>query len=98
MSIGRQTRPRRVGKVSEGACGLRQSDVRNGSKADVANTLPPARQRRAGFLDQFGDDRRDRFLALDHPDRLAGHHRPALDIAVDHRAAQRADPRRAMMS
>ena len=34
----------------------------------------------------------DRLLALDHADRLAGHDRAALDIAVDHRAAQRARP------
>ena len=30
--------------------------------------------------------------ARDHADRLAGHHRAGLDIAVDHRAAQRAGP------
>ena len=34
----------------------------------------------------------DRLLGGHHADRLAGHHRAGLDIAVDHRAAQRAGP------
>ena len=38
------------------------------------------------------DDVGDRLLGGDHADRLAGHHRALLDVAVDHRAAQRASP------
>src|SRR4029453_3620643 len=36
--------------------------------------LPARAERRLRFLDQFGDDVGDRLLALDHADRLPGHH------------------------
>src|SRR3546814_11054517 len=41
---------------------------------------------------QCRDDLGDGFFAGDHPDRLARHDAAVLDIAVDHRAAQRARP------
>src|SRR3569832_1313000 len=41
---------------------------------------------------QGGDDIGDRFFLRHHADRLPGHQAAALDIAVDHRAAERAGP------
>ncbi len=41
---------------------------------------------------QFVNDLAGRLLARHHADALAGHERAALDIAVDHRAAQRPRP------
>ena len=49
-------------------------------------------QRRDSLRDQFGDDLRRRLLCRHHADRLAGHDRAILDIAIDHRAPQRAGP------
>ena len=44
------------------------------------------------LFDQVLDDLGGRLFLGDHADALAGHHRAGLDVAVDHRAAQRAGP------
>ena len=49
-------------------------------------------QRVGGLVHQLGEDVGDGRLLLDHADRLAGHDRAGLDVALDHRAAQRAGP------
>ncbi len=51
-----------------------------------------AAERRRRLLDQLRQDLGDRLHLAHQPDALPGHQRAALDVAVDHGAAQRARP------
>src|SRR5579864_7883942 len=69
----------------------RQDSVRTWTPAMRSSCLS-AGQRILAFGEQRGDDLGDRLFLRDHADRLSGHDGAALDVAVDHRAAQRACP------
>src|SRR6185369_5405064 len=75
--------------VSHGVEPMRSADPR---LYRLETILAAALERSGSFVDQLADDVGDRLLAGDPADRLAGHHRAALDVAVDHRAAQRTGP------
>src|SRR3984957_2131342 len=53
---------------------------------------PAAIDRRQRLIDQLIEDLDRTLLAADQPDTLPGHQRPALDIAVDDRTAERPGP------
>src|SRR3982751_753943 len=71
---------------------VRASKAYRGKRGPASRSLAPAFERSGRLIDEFLDDCRDRFLAADHADRLAGHDRATFNIAIDHRAAERAGP------
>ena len=64
-------------------------------RTQTSARLHPRAQRTHRLADQLLNDRGHRLNTGHHPDRLPGHHRTGLDIAVDHRPPERARPRNA---
>ena len=87
MSVA-QAAEQQPGAGRTAALGAHQSAGSGGAGSAGSRAASAAHR----LADQLVEDLGGRLLAGHHADALAGHQRAALDIAVDHRAAQRAGP------
>src|SRR3954451_17062662 len=90
------TRWQHVGKSNSRSCDISSwngpTTVMPRRPASGRRTTLPGGDRRLRLADQLGDDLGRRLHRCHHANALAGHQTALLDIAVDHRPAQRAGP------